>query len=218
MQYNCNTFYFIITVKSPVLHFFSQMANHSQQPVTTPFSRWFSDSESIAWITVIGMEVLVIVTLNAHTIIVYLKERSLRKRSMYLVINQAVADLFVAGSAIIEFWFLGRDCNLWTDNRLSLTSLISTHFMLWFFFTASLINLGAISFERTHATFRPFQHPFIKKKIFGSVVAVIWITAGLIATSLVLIIGFLVSKETVVLRRWGRSKQKFGFIKGVDKC
>ena len=28
---------------------------------------------------------------------------------------------------------------------------------------------------------------------------------------------FLVSKETVVLRRWERSKQKFAFIKRVDK-
>ena len=28
---------------------------------------------------------------------------------------------------------------------------------------------------------------------------------------------FLVSKETVVRRRWERSKQKFGFIKRVDK-
>ena len=28
---------------------------------------------------------------------------------------------------------------------------------------------------------------------------------------------FLVSKETVVLRRWERSKKKFGFIKPVDK-
>ena len=28
---------------------------------------------------------------------------------------------------------------------------------------------------------------------------------------------FLVSKETVVLRRWENSKQKFGFIKRVDK-
>ena len=28
---------------------------------------------------------------------------------------------------------------------------------------------------------------------------------------------FLVSKETVVPRRWERSKQKFGFIKRVDK-
>ena len=188
MQFNCSTFYLIITAKSPFLHFFSQMANNSQQNHTTPYSRWFSASECIAWLTVIGMEALVIVTFNALTIIVYLKECSLRKRSMYLVINQAVADLFVAGSAIIEFWFLGRDCSIWTDNCLSLTSFISTHFILWFFFTASLINLGAISLERTHATFRPFQHPFIKKKIFGFVVAVIWITAGLLATSLALII------------------------------
>ena len=29
--------------------------------------------------------------------------------------------------------------------------------------------------------------------------------------------GFLVSTETVVLRRWERSKQKFSFIKRVDK-
>ena len=29
--------------------------------------------------------------------------------------------------------------------------------------------------------------------------------------------GFVASKETVVLHRWGRSKLKFGFIKRVDK-
>ena len=34
---------------------------------------------------------------------------------------------------------------------------------------------------------------------------------------LLLVNKFLVSKETVVLRRWERSKQKFGFIKRVDK-
>ena len=28
---------------------------------------------------------------------------------------------------------------------------------------------------------------------------------------------FLISKEIAVLRRWERSKQKFGFIKQVDK-
>ena len=46
----------------------------------------------------------------------------------------------------------------------------------------------------------------------------------LIPTSLLLLCrsscsyaGFLVSKETVVLRRWERSKQKFGFTKRVDK-
>ena len=33
----------------------------------------------------------------------------------------------------------------------------------------------------------------------------------------VIYIVFLVSKENVELRRWERSKQKFGFIKRVDK-
>ena len=49
-----------------------------------------------------GMESVAIVTLNALTIIVYLKEYGLRKRSMYLVINLAFVDMFVAGCAITE--------------------------------------------------------------------------------------------------------------------
>ena len=40
--------------------------------------------------------------------------------------------------------------------------------------------------ERTHATFRPFKHRLAKKKIFGAAVAIVWITAWLISTSLVL--------------------------------
>ena len=39
----------------------------------------------------------------------------------------------------------------------------------------------------------------------------------LTSTTLIIEDEFLVSKETVLLRRWERSKQKFGFIKRVDK-
>ena len=49
---------------------------------------------------------------------------------------------------------------------------------------ASLINLGAISLERMHATFRPFKHRLIKKKIFGAAVAIVWITVGAIFLAL----------------------------------
>ena len=31
--------------------------------------------------------------------------------------------------------------------------------------------------ERTHGTFRPFKHRLVKKKIFGAVAAIVWITA-----------------------------------------
>ena len=127
----------------------------------------------------LGMESVAIVTLNALTIIVYLKEYGLRKRSMYLVINLAFVDMFVAGCAITECWFLGSDCKFGTINSSNLPSFILIK--VWFraFSLASVINLAAISLERMHATFRPFQHRVMKKKMFGRAVAIVWITTVL---------------------------------------
>ena len=80
----------------------SQMANHSRQPNTT--LALFSPFECMSRLTVFGIEAVAMVTLNALEIIIYLKERSLRKRDRYLVINQAVADMFVGGYVIFECW------------------------------------------------------------------------------------------------------------------
>ena len=162
------------------------MANHSQQLNATSFFPFFSASECIAWLSVFAMEAVAIVTFNTLTIIVYLKERSLRKRSMYLVINQAVADMFVGASVFIDCWSLGRVCDFWKINPLSKPFYVLVSVLSVVFDTASLINLTAISLERMHATFRPFKHRLIKKKIFGAAVAIVWITAGLISTTLVL--------------------------------
>mgnify|MGYP002259949374 CR=1 FL=1 len=144
----------------------------------------FSTSECIILLTVFGIEAVAIVALNALTIIVYLRERSLRKRSMYLVINLAVADMFVGTSILISCWLWGLACQLWTINsRPELTFFL---LVLWTISPiASLINLGAISLERTHATFRPFKHRLIKKKIFGAAAAIVWIAAGAISTGIV---------------------------------
>ena len=56
----------------------------------------------------------------------------------------------------------------------------------FFFPLASLLNLTAISLDRTLATFRPFKHRLVKKKIFGVVIVAVWITDGLFTTSIVL--------------------------------
>ena len=53
---------------------------------------------------------------------------------------------------------------------------------------ASVTNLAAISLERMHATFRPFQHRLIKKKMFGAAVAIVWITTGLCSAIGVLLV------------------------------
>ena len=162
------------------------MANHSQQQNATSFFPLFSPSECIAWLSMFGMDAVAIVTLNALTIIVFLKERSLRKRGMYPVINQPVADMFVGAFVFMFFWTLGGDCDCWTIIRLSNPFVVVIDALCVVFETAPIINLAAISLERTHASFRPFKHRLIKKKIFGAAVAIVWITAGLISTILVL--------------------------------
>ncbi|XP_067050950.1 pinopsin-like [Acropora muricata] len=165
------------------------MANHSQQQNITISFPLFSSSQCIAWLSMFGMEAVAIVTLNALTIIVYLKERSLRKRSMYLVINQAVADMLVAGCVSIHFSDLGSDCKFWTSiNSSNLPSEIVAYVWLHFIPVGSITNLAAISLERMHATFRPFKHRLVKKKMFGGAVAAVWITAGLCSAIDVLVV------------------------------
>ena len=138
--------------------------------------------ECIAWVTVSMIESFAIVTLNILTIIVFIKNRSLRKRSMYLVINLAVADMFVGGcSEIARFVELGRSCSVWNTQRLP--SVVS-YYTMHFFPTVSLTNLAAISLERTHATFRPFRHRIIKKWVFRFIITIIWVTTGLLTIAL----------------------------------
>ncbi|XP_044166973.1 proteinase-activated receptor 1-like [Acropora millepora] len=160
------------------------MANHSQQQIeTSSNSTRTCSSECIAWLTAFGIEAVAIVMLNALTIIVYLKERSLRKRSMYLVINQAFADMFTGVSISILSPIGLYLWGLWTINPPLSDEFIFLMLALGYVSPiASLLNLGAISLERMHATFRPFKHRLVKKKIFGAVAAIVWITAGALST------------------------------------
>ena len=157
------------------------MANesHHQNRTVTPNFKPFSSSECIAWLTVLNIDAVAIVTMNALTIIIFLKERILRKRSMYLVISLAVADMFVAYNLIVKSLLLGNDCNFWKINLFRSFEMIKVSSLMYFFPAASVANLAAISLERMHATFRSFKHRLIKKKIFGAAVAGVWFTSAL---------------------------------------
>ncbi|XP_015776280.1 PREDICTED: neuropeptide FF receptor 2-like [Acropora digitifera] len=159
------------------------MANHSQQQNTNISLALFTPSECIAWLTIFGIETIAIVALNVLEIIIYMKERSLRNRSMYLMTNQAVADMLVGVNVINSWWSFGSACEFWAFPPFSTAFIVA---LGYFFPLASLLNLAAISVDRTHATFRPFKHRLVKKKIFGVVIAVVWIIAGLFTTSNVL--------------------------------
>ena len=143
----------------------------------------FSPSECIGWFAVLCSVGVATVTINALLIIVYLKEPSLRKRSMYLVISLGVADMCVGGISLsIDIFNSGVSCSFWKIAVLPSGIWPSILIAFLFVFTmASVINLAVISLQRMHATFRPLEHCLIRKWIFGASVAVVWFTAILSA-------------------------------------
>ena len=142
--------------------------------------------ECVTWLAVVATECVAIVTLNIITIIVFIKNRNLRKRSTYLVINLAVSDMLVGGVATPDlFYSVGAVfCNIWKYNLLHPWAGYVQGVLNHLFPYSSLINIAAISVERLHATLRPFRHRLIKKWVYALIIAVIWVTTGLLTNVL----------------------------------
>ena len=148
----------------------------------------FSFPECITWLTVGLTECVAVVTLNIITIIVFIKNRNMRKRSTYLVVNLAVADMLVGGSPTnYLFYKVGIKCNVWKDNLTEHWAGYILRTLLRLFFLSSLTNIAAISVERLHATLRPFRHRLIKKWVYVLIIAVVWVTAGLLSIVLTVV-------------------------------
>ena len=134
-------------------------------------------SEYIPWMTVGLAESIAIVTLNLCTIIVFMRNRNLRKRSTYLVIHLAIIDIFVGGAVVYNlFYWSGVLCNLWKWHLDGTVIFIQVLISLPY---VSLTNITIIALERVHATFLPFRHRVLKKWVYGLIIAVVWVTSGL---------------------------------------
>ena len=135
-------------------------------------------SHCISWFAVLATVCLATVILNIITIIMFAKQRRLQRKSTYLIIHLAIVDLLVgAVTGPIRIETTGSlICHTWKNNMPS---------SIWFILLAlatgfhidkvSLLNLTFISLERTHATFCPFKHRFVKKWVYGVVIVVTWL-------------------------------------------
>ena len=134
-------------------------------------------SECIPWMTVGLAESVAIVTLNICTIIVFTRNRNLRKRSTYLMINLALIDMFVGGTVVYRlFYWPGVLCNLWHSIEDGTFKFIQVLSSLPY---VSLTNITSIALERVHATFLPFRHRVLKRWVYGLIIVVVWVTSGL---------------------------------------
>ena len=135
-----------------------------------------SSPECITWMVVGLTESVVIITLNSLTVIAFCRDRNLCKRSTYLVINLAVADMLSGGTSTLDlFYNVGAICNFWRLKTVSCYQIPQV-LLLWFPI-GSLTNMTVISLERLNATFWPFRHRTIKKSVYWVLIIAIWFTA-----------------------------------------
>ena len=143
-----------------------------------------SSPECITWMIVGLTESVTIVVLNSLTGIAFFRDRNLRKRSTYLVISLAVADMLSGGISAHDLLYnVGEMCNFWGHNRAYW--YIPQMFILWFP-VCSLTIMIVISLERLNATFWPFRHRTIKKSVYWVIIIAIWLTALLIPCALII--------------------------------
>ena len=108
-----------------------------------------------------------IVTVNLISIFLFIKNRSLRTRAMYLVINLTIADMFVGGfshfSLFVTLLYLS---DIVQFPHLTLELTLTTGFLFIWFPLKSLTNIAVILLDQMHAAIRPhtaLRHRLIKK-------------------------------------------------------
>ena len=134
-------------------------------------------------------ELIVIVLINLFTLATFARNRHLRKRSTYLVINLTIADLLLGVAAVLlpilqphilkSHNILGEHFNWYAFLYLTLESL---------FPAASLANLSLISLERLHATIYPFRHCLIREQVYFTVITFSWLLALLFASMMAILV------------------------------
>ena len=139
-------------------------------------------SQCITWVVVLITEFLATAILNIITIIVFVKQRQLQRRSTYLIIHLAVVD-FLVGAISGPLTLAGRMatfCHLWKDPfKEHATYIIQSAFTLMLYFI-SILNLAVISLERLHATLCPLKHRLLGNWIYVMAICAMWFFSTLV--------------------------------------
>ena len=148
---------------------------HQMEPRTT-LPMEFSFSTIVVFCVIYFIETVLILLGNSFTIFVFWKHRAELKRTSYLLVNLAFADLLVALS--ISF-FVGNGIRYLATNKISLDWVLITNLADVFCGVASMFSLLVISLERLYAVRWPFRHRTLNTRSYIYSLAFVWIIAGI---------------------------------------
>ena len=180
----------------------STLATADDNSGRSTYSSWnnvLSEPEGIAWCTAYMLASIFIVVGNLLTIVTFvLTKNRFRKKSLFLVINMAFADLMLGAVSLpVYIYIIGMDhSGLWrgTMNRLLhlVYIIIDTVFL-----QASTISAMLMAGERFYAVYWPLKHRALSTRTYRTVIVAAWITALVVSTVYLAFLGFMSQRHAI---------------------
>ena len=140
-----------------------------------------SQVEGITLSVVFLLEAVLIVVGNFLTLGLFAKEKKLWKKSVFLVVNMAFADL-ISGAVSLPLYVyssIGPSYRLWKTSYKALE--IGWDVTDTTFWQASLISVVFLTFERFYAIYWPLKHRTLSTKAYYITIVIIWTLALLVS-------------------------------------
>ena len=136
-----------------------------------------STAEGIAWCSVLTLEAVLIVLENFLALVLFAVNKRLRKRSLFLVINMAFADLLSGALSLpILIYTIGAGFMLWKA-RFDKTFYAYQVFGQTVVLQASLFSASLITCERFYAVYWPLKHRTLSVGAYRAAIVMVWILA-----------------------------------------
>ena len=143
-----------------------------------------SKKETIVWYCVYALEAVVIIAGNSPTIVLFAVNKSLRKKSLFLIFHMAFADLLYAAvltSFKIYLMHDGYYYQVLTGRRSSTALSISYTILSALLLQIVLISAALISGERFYAIHWPVKHRLLSIRTYYVLISILWTLAFLVS-------------------------------------
>ena len=163
------------------------MTNVSTSTSSSSFSsmtKLFPNAQIIAWSFAFSAQAVAVVMGNMLAIALFAFNKKLRKKkSLYLVMNMAFADLMLGVIYLPSFIFSLVN----PENQSSYERSFFRKIILAFLSLASSITAALISAERFYAIYCPLKHRTLSTRAYRLVILMVWTLAILFSTVYVLL-------------------------------
>lgn len=159
------------------------------------------NGEIIAWCSIYAFESVLIFAGNLPTIVLFVMNRGLRKKSFFLIINMAFADLMYGAVFMplkIYLMSVGDYYQLWMGRQSSAFNVFY-NILSFFSLQGSLMSAALISCERFYAICCPLKHRILSMRAYHILIVMTWTLTFLVSLVCTVLLHFTSSKVALTV-------------------